>query len=109
MITYLKIIFYEISKIIKNGISLIFQLQFMAVALHSINLLYLGCEGSKALMVFIMAHAILFLVLFSEFYSQAYSKDKSKKPIKVCILNIRTKSPFQLLTFIRFIFILSST
>ncbi|GLV46212.1 ELOVL fatty acid elongase 7 [Carabus blaptoides fortunei] len=54
-------------------------IQFVLVALHSGQLLFIECDYPKSFMYFIGAHAILFYLLFSNFYKQTYTKKHNKE------------------------------
>lgn len=48
--------------------------QFIAVMIHSFQLLFIDCNYPKAFVWWIGLHAILFFYLFRDFYIQAYTK-----------------------------------
>lgn len=48
--------------------------QFVAVMIHSFQLLFIECDYPKAFVWWIGLHAILFFFLFKDFYIKAYTK-----------------------------------
>ena len=53
-----------------------FQVQFVAIFSHQLQLLFTECDYPKGFMVWIALHGILFLFLFSDFYKVNYSNGK---------------------------------
>jgi hypothetical protein len=48
------------------------QVQFVGIAVHSFQLLFIECNYPKAFVWWIGCHGLLFLVLFSNFYRREY-------------------------------------
>jgi hypothetical protein len=66
------------------------MIQFILIATHAFQLLFIECNYPKAFVWWIGCHGVLFLFLFSSFYTSAYTKSKSttkqqrKSTPKVC-------------------------
>lgn len=57
-------------------------IQFIGIAGHSFQLLFIECEYPKAFVWWIGCHGLLFLVLFSKFYRVTYLANQEKKRLK---------------------------
>lgn len=53
--------------------------QFVGIASHSFQLLFIDCAYPKAFVWWIGCHGLLFLVLFSKFYRVTYLANKERK------------------------------
>ncbi|KAK6179707.1 hypothetical protein SNE40_012009 [Patella caerulea] len=53
--------------------------QFICVALHASQLLFIDCNYSMIFVYWIGAYAVIFLVLFADFYAKAYKKPQHLK------------------------------
>ena len=53
------------------------MVQFVAIFVHSFQLLFIRCDFPKAFFVWIGCHAVLFWFLFSDFYKKSYIQKKA--------------------------------
>jgi len=53
------------------------MIQFILIATHAFQLLFIECNYPKAFVWWIGCHGVLFLFLFSSFYTKAYTHSKS--------------------------------
>jgi elongation of very long chain fatty acids protein 4 len=56
---------------------LVFQIQFCLMVAYMLGLLAYDCKLPKALTLFFVANASIFLVLFSDFYRKSYIKKEA--------------------------------
>ena len=64
------------------------QVQFIAVMVHSFQLLFIDCNYPRAFMWFIGMHSVLFFFLFREFYKQTYQKKRKSSVAKAAIQKV---------------------
>lgn len=67
---------------------LFWQVQFIAVMVHSFQLLFIDCNYPRAFMWFIGMHSVLFFFLFREFYKQTYQKKRKISVAKARIQKV---------------------
>lgn len=83
-----------------NG-QIFFQVQFVLIFSHQLQLLFRECNYPKSFMVWIAIHGFLFLFLFSDFYKTKYSKPKSPQKVEsnkgACMVNTFIHSFLQFL------------
>uniref|UniRef100_A0A2C9JHA9 Elongation of very long chain fatty acids protein n=1 Tax=Biomphalaria glabrata TaxID=6526 RepID=A0A2C9JHA9_BIOGL len=58
------------------------MIQFIAVTIHSTQLLFIECNYPKIFVYWIGFYAIIFLIMFANFYVQAYLKPKTSVDIR---------------------------
>lgn len=63
----------------KRYMTAIQMIQFIAIFVHSFQLLFRDCDYPRGFMWLIGFHAVLFWFLFYQFYQTAYSKGKSSQ------------------------------
>ncbi|XP_074597726.1 very long chain fatty acid elongase AAEL008004-like [Brevipalpus obovatus] len=65
----------------KKYLTLLQIIQFIAIGIHSFQLLFRECDFPKVFCYWIGFHGFLFLALFMDFYKKAYSVKEAKKAI----------------------------
>lgn len=64
-------------------------IQFVLVAIHELQLLFIDCDLPKSLAIWIGFHAILFFFLFRDFYNKSYGpKNGKRKEFDVTALEV---------------------
>lgn len=72
----------------KKHLTTLQMVQFIAVMVHSFQLLFIDCNYPRAFMWFIGMHSVLFFFLFREFYKQTYQKKRKISVAKARIQKV---------------------